>query len=54
MTTDEFIRCFLINVLPSGFHRIRHTGFQEGKLCAFDWATLSHLYCSLKYCFSAQ
>lgn len=24
---DEFIRRFLIHVLPSGFHRIRHTGF---------------------------
>lgn len=27
LSTDEFIRCFLIHVLPSGFHRIRHTGF---------------------------
>tara|TARA_R110002020_G_scaffold18754_1_gene65129 strand:- start:109 stop:1065 length:957 start_codon:yes stop_codon:yes gene_type:complete len=27
LTTDEFIRRFLIHVLPSGFHRIRHTGF---------------------------
>ncbi len=26
LTTDEFIRRFLIHVLPSGFHRIRHTG----------------------------
>jgi hypothetical protein len=25
--TSEFIRRFLIHVLPSGFHRIRHTGF---------------------------
>ncbi|MCL4170893.1 UNVERIFIED_CONTAM: hypothetical protein GTU68_045955, partial [Idotea baltica] len=25
--TAEFIRRFLIHVLPSGFHRIRHTGF---------------------------
>lgn len=25
LTTDEFIRRFLIHVLPSGFHRIRHT-----------------------------
>jgi hypothetical protein len=24
---DEFIRRFLMHVLPSGFHRIRHTGF---------------------------
>ncbi|KQI70761.1 transposase [Loktanella sp. 5RATIMAR09] len=27
LTTDEFIRRFLIHVLSSGFHRIRHTGF---------------------------
>jgi hypothetical protein len=27
LTTPEFIRRFLIHVLPSGFHRIRHTGF---------------------------
>lgn len=27
LSTDEFIRRFLIHVLPSGFHRIRHTGF---------------------------
>jgi len=27
LPTDEFIRRFLIHVLPSGFHRIRHTGF---------------------------
>jgi hypothetical protein len=27
LTTDEFIRRFLIHVLPSRFHRIRHAGF---------------------------
>jgi hypothetical protein len=26
LTTDEFIRRFLIHVLPSSFHRIRHYG----------------------------
>ncbi len=26
LSTDEFIRRFLIHVLPSGFHRIRHYG----------------------------
>jgi len=26
LTTDEFIRRFLIHVLPAGFHRIRHYG----------------------------
>jgi hypothetical protein len=24
LATDEFIRRFLIHVLPGGFHRIRH------------------------------
>ncbi len=27
LATDEFIRRFLIHVLPQGFHRIRHYGF---------------------------
>ncbi len=27
LPTDEFICRFLIHVLPTGFHRIRHTGF---------------------------
>jgi len=27
LTVDEFIRRFLIHVLPGGFHRIRHYGF---------------------------
>ncbi len=27
LNTSEFIRRFLIHILPSGFHRIRHTGF---------------------------
>lgn len=26
LTTDEFIRRFLVHVLPRGFHRIRHYG----------------------------
>ena len=26
LATDEFIRRFLIHVLPKGFHRIRHYG----------------------------
>jgi Putative transposase len=26
LATDEFIRRFLIHVLPAGFHRIRHYG----------------------------
>lgn len=27
LTTNEFIRRFLMHILPSGFHRIRHYGF---------------------------
>jgi hypothetical protein len=27
LAPDEFIRCFLLHVLPQGFHRIRHSGF---------------------------
>jgi len=27
LTPDEFIRRFLLHVLPDGFHRIRHYGF---------------------------
>ena len=26
LTSDEFMRRFLLHVLPSGFHRIRHYG----------------------------
>jgi len=40
LTADEFIRRFLIHVLPSGFHRIRHYGLiananrQDNLICA--------------------
>ena len=34
LTTDEFIRRFLIHVLPKGFHRIRHYGFFASHLRA--------------------
>ena len=35
LTTDEFIRRFLIHVLPRGFHRIRHYGlFANGNRAA--------------------
>jgi hypothetical protein len=30
LATDEFIRRFLIHVLPEGFHRIRHYGLLAG------------------------
>src|SRR5512132_4507335 len=35
MATPEFIRRFLLHVLPPGFHRIRHYGlFANGQRCA--------------------
>ncbi len=33
LTADEFIRCFLIHILPSGFHRIRHYGLVANAKC---------------------
>ena len=30
LTADEFIRRFLLHVLPKGFHRIRHYGLLAG------------------------
>jgi putative transposase len=33
LTTDEFIRRFLIHVLPKGFHRIRHYGLLAAFRC---------------------
>ena len=30
LATDEFIRRFLVHVLPDGFHRIRHYGLLAG------------------------
>jgi Putative transposase len=30
LAADEFIRRFLLHVLPSGFHRIRHYGLLAG------------------------
>jgi hypothetical protein len=36
LKTDEFIRRFLIHVLPNGFHRIRHYGLLSNK-------TISHV-----------
>jgi hypothetical protein len=34
LATDEFIRRFLIHVLPKGFHRIRHYGLFAKSSCA--------------------
>ena len=33
LATDEFIRRFLIHVMPSGFHRIRHYGLFAKSVC---------------------
>ncbi len=43
LTTNEFIRRFLIHVLPSGFHRIRHYGLFANKLRASNLARAQHL-----------
>ena len=40
LAADEFIRRFLIHVLPSGFHRIRHYGLFASHLRAKNLATL--------------
>jgi hypothetical protein len=34
LAADEFIRRFLLHVLPSGFHRIRHYGLFAGTVRA--------------------
>ena len=34
LAADEFIRRFLLHVLPSGFHRIRHYGLFAGAVRA--------------------
>jgi len=39
LTNDEFIRRFLIHVLPTGFHRIRHFGLFANHLRANHCAT---------------
>ncbi len=38
LAVDEFIRRFLLHVLPSGFHRIRHDGFlaSPGRAATID------------------
>src|ERR1019366_3324608 len=42
LATDEFIRRFLIHVLPRGFHRIRHYGLLAKTSCA-DNVARAHL-----------
>jgi putative transposase/transposase-like zinc-binding protein len=43
LATDEFIRRFLIHVLPRGFHRIRHYGLLAKAACADNIARAREL-----------
>jgi Putative transposase/Transposase zinc-binding domain len=43
LATDEFIRRFLIHVLPKGFHRIRHYGLFAKGTCADNIARAREL-----------
>jgi predicted Zn-ribbon and HTH transcriptional regulator len=43
LATNEFIRRFLIHVLPRGFHRIRHYGLLAKTSCADNIARASEL-----------
>jgi hypothetical protein len=43
LATDEFIRRFLIHVLPKGFHRIRHYGLLAKTSCADNIARAREL-----------
>jgi hypothetical protein len=43
LATDEFIRRFLIHVLPKGFHRIRHYGLFAKSSCADNIARAREL-----------
>ena len=43
LATDEFIRRFLIHVLPKGFHRIRHYGLFAKSSCADNVARAREL-----------
>jgi hypothetical protein len=43
LATDEFIRRFLIHVLPKGFHRIRHYGLFAKGACADNIARAREL-----------
>jgi len=48
LATGEFIRRFLIHVLPSGFHRIRHYGLFAGSKRAENIARARQLLAVLK------
>ncbi len=48
LATDEFIRRFLIHVLPKSFHRIRHYGLFAKAACADNIARARQLLGSQK------
>ena len=48
LAPDEFIRRFLIHVLPHGFHRIRHYGLFAKATCAANIARARQLLCPPK------
>jgi len=48
LATDEFIRRFLIHVLPHGFHRIRHYGLLARSSCASNIARARELLAAPK------
>ena len=43
LATDEFIRRFLLHVLPKGFHRIRHYGLLASAVCKTNVARARQL-----------
>ena len=43
LSTDEFIRRFLLHVLPNGFHRIRHYGLLASATCKANIARAREL-----------
>jgi hypothetical protein len=45
LRTEEFMRRFLLHVLPSGFHRIRHYGFLANANRKAQIATARELLC---------
>jgi len=48
LATDEFIRRFLIHVLPKGLHRIRHYGLFAKNACADNIARARELLAAAK------
>ena len=50
LATDEFIRRFLLHILPKGFHRIRHYGLFANTGRAANLARLRELLGSMPPC----